>query len=146
LLKKYLELENLRFHNAIDYKFIIPEELDLNTEIPSMIIQPFVENAIIHGLSGLNYQPKLLLIFENANNILNIYIHDNGHGIIIQKEGNTPKISNHHLSRGNEITKERMTAFSQQGTHLLTLDYIIPPFFNENGKGTSVKLSITFND
>ncbi len=146
LLNKYLELENLRFHNTLDYQFIIQDDLDLNLEIPSMIIQPFLENAIIHGLNGLKHQPKLLIIFEFKDRIMNIYIHDNGHGIHIQKDGNTLNNTNHHISRGTEITKERMMAFSQQGLYLVSFDYIYPPFFNENGKGTSLMITIIIND
>ena len=51
MLKMYLELEKSRFENDFEYQFSLPSELDLSQyKIPSMIIQPFVENAIKHGL------------------------------------------------------------------------------------------------
>ncbi|MEM7486560.1 MAG: histidine kinase [Bacteroidota bacterium] len=52
LLNSYLELESLRFDDVFEYKIIVSENLDTNTtEIPFMIVQPFIQNAIIHGLN-----------------------------------------------------------------------------------------------
>ena len=87
-----------------------------------------------------------MIIFEFKDRIIYIYINNKGHGIHIQNDGNTLNNTNHHISRGTEITKERMMAFSQQGLYLVSFDYIYPPFFNENGKGTSLMITIIIND
>ncbi len=80
-LKLYLELEKLRFGE--DFSFSIEKRSDIEdlTMIPSMIIQPFVENAIKHGLMHINGLKKLEIIFEkNDQHQLLILIIDNGIG------------------------------------------------------------------
>ena len=80
-LKLYLELEKLRFGE--DFSFSIEKRSDIEdlTMIPSMVIQPFVENAIKHGLMHINGLKKLEIIFEkNDQQQLLILIIDNGIG------------------------------------------------------------------
>ncbi|MDW5288271.1 sensor histidine kinase [Formosa sp. PL04] len=79
-IKKYLELEKLRFH--FNYELNIDPNLDLQqTEIPAMLIQPFVENAILHGLIEKVGEKKLSLVFKLEHDNLVCVIRDNGIGI-----------------------------------------------------------------
>ncbi|MFY8005276.1 MAG: sensor histidine kinase [Chitinophagaceae bacterium] len=67
MLKNYLQLEQLRFDKMFDYEFDIDEQLDItNTEIPSMLLQPFVENAILHGLRHKKEKGflKIVLLYQ----------------------------------------------------------------------------------
>ncbi|WP_305952713.1 histidine kinase [Emticicia oligotrophica] len=80
-LQLYLDLEKMRF--VSDFDFIINEENLGNAdvlEIPSMIVQPFVENAIKHGLHHKKEDRKLTLDFESEGDLLKIIIDDNGVG------------------------------------------------------------------
>ena len=81
-LKLYLSLEQMRFNNKFDFRFNMQSDLNVSgTEVPAMILQPFVENAIRHGRIGsLDRQGILLISFEIENNTLICRIDDNGIG------------------------------------------------------------------
>ncbi len=77
----YISLEKARFEEDFEYKIIFPENVDLNRFIiPSMIIQPFVENAIKHGLMHKEGEKKLEIKVEILNDIWCFTIDDNGIG------------------------------------------------------------------
>jgi Histidine kinase len=79
-IKKYLELEKLRF--PFEYKIDLDQNIDINQiEIPAMLIQPFVENAIIHGLNQSKTDRKLRLDFKIELENLLCTVTDNGIGI-----------------------------------------------------------------
>lgn len=80
LLKKYLELEKLRFQEDFEFEIIGENEID-DIKIPSMLIQPFIENAIKHGLLHKMTGLKKVKIEFSLNNVLNCTITDNGVGI-----------------------------------------------------------------
>jgi LytS/YehU family sensor histidine kinase len=81
MLRLYTDLEQMRFRDKFEVKFEVAEDLDLNQEVPSMLLQPFVENAINHGLIYLKEKGVLTLSFENdGQENLVIKIDDNGIG------------------------------------------------------------------
>ena len=107
-LKKYLDLEHLRFQDKFDFKIIVDEKIDSETTfIPNMIIQPHLENAIWHGLRYLENKGLLLLKFELQNKKLAVIIDDNGIGLAKSQELKTinQKV---HISRGMNNTNERI--------------------------------------
>ena len=107
-LKKYLELEHLRFQDKFDFKISVDPELDPErTLVPNMIIQPHLENAIWHGLRYLDNKGLLLLNVELINGKVIIRIDDNGIGLTKSKELKT-KNQKAHESRGMSNTKERI--------------------------------------
>lgn len=77
LIEVYLTLEKLRFQNNLEFEIIKPDRLDLS--IPPMLIQPFIENAIIHGLLHKKGDKKLTIKFQ-LNEKLTCIIEDNGVG------------------------------------------------------------------
>jgi ligand-binding sensor domain-containing protein len=87
-LTYYLELEKERFKNKFDYEIHIDEDINTHEiEIPNMIIQPYVENCIIHGILPKQEPGKLSLTFRKmTNGNLRIIIEDNGIGLIKAKE------------------------------------------------------------
>lgn len=103
-LKLYLELEQVRFMN-FEFSFNINEKIDIHqTKIPNMIVQPFIENAILHGVSHLKHNDgKISLNFSLNLDVLTIEIIDNGFGINI----NQPK-NDSHISKGIAIITERI--------------------------------------
>ena len=81
LLELYIQLEQLRFSNKFDYHITVDEKIDMeNTEIPPLLIQPYIENAILHGLINKNGKGDLWLSLERNNGFLNCKIEDNGIG------------------------------------------------------------------
>jgi len=107
-LKKYLELEHLRFKDKFNYEISVDESLDPDsTWLPNMIIQPHLENAIWHGLRYKELKGLLKLDFSLVGKNIIITIDDNGIGLTKSSElkTNNQKL---HQSRGMTNTKERI--------------------------------------
>lgn len=136
----YLNMEKLRQDDLFDYSIDISEEVNKNWAIPSLLIQPFVENAIKHGVSDLENQKGLISIsFDYKNGFLCIIIEDNGTGISDIKEST---LSN---SFGLKLSQKRIETFK----HLFETDITlkIVNLSDESEKqGTAVKLYITPNE
>ncbi|HEX3168758.1 MAG TPA: histidine kinase, partial [Chitinophagaceae bacterium] len=109
LLELYIQLEQLRFSNKFDYHIAIDEKIDLqNTEIPPLLIQPYIENAILHGLINKNDKGDLWLSLERNNGLLVCKIEDNGIGRARSQEIEQGKVSRHR-SLGIKVTEERIS-------------------------------------
>jgi anti-sigma regulatory factor (Ser/Thr protein kinase) len=108
LLKLYLELESLRFKDKFTYSILLDEDIkNSSMRIPAMLIQPFVENAIRHGvnnLSGKTGKVTVQLNFKDAH--LLTTVEDNGIGR--QKALTLQGTGKDHLSSGMQITEERL--------------------------------------
>lgn len=86
-LKLYVEVESLRFLNKFNYAFEIDDSIDLNEiMVPPLILQPFVENAIWHGLMHLPNEGQLLIQIKDRGDIIRCVISDNGVGRKVAKE------------------------------------------------------------
>lgn len=108
MLALYIELEQLRFDHAFEYQLTIdPSVNPYEIEIPSMLIQPYVENAIWHGLMNLKKERtgKLTITISTENELLKIIIEDNGVGRVKSNEFKTNTI---HHSVGMQLTEERL--------------------------------------
>ena len=142
-LKKYLELEHLRFQDKFDFEIIIDEQIDSETTfIPNMIIQPHLENAIWHGLRYLENKGLLLLKFQIQNKKLTLIIEDNGIGLAKSQELKTinQKV---HISRGMNNTNERIALLNDLYKKEITFqisEKILPE------TGTIVKISFPLID
>lgn len=87
LLDDYLQMEQLRF--GFKYEINLSENLDLdNIEIPSMLLQPFVENAVKHGISQKASDGKIIITFIKQANDLVLTVTDNGNGFDTGKKSN----------------------------------------------------------
>lgn len=120
-LNLYLEMESMRFDKMFSYKILVDEKLkQQNPEIPSMLIQPFVENAIWHGLLHVpdDSARKLLINFENREkNELNVMIDDNGVGREKSAEIKSKQLVQ-RSSYGMKITEDRITILNKtENTH-----------------------------
>ncbi|CAL2091425.1 sensor histidine kinase [Tenacibaculum sp. 190524A02b] len=105
LLKKYLELEKLRFQNNFEYKISGIENIT-DIKIPSMIIQPFIENAIKHGLLHKTDGVKKVTIEFYQEEVLKCIVVDNGIGIQKSKEINT--LNNKEASFSTKAIHDRL--------------------------------------
>lgn len=96
-LRLYLELEKMRFEDSFNYQIIVSSNLNKEqTKIPSMLVQPYIENAIKHGLLHKKTNRELTLNFEKENTYLIITIDDNGIGRKKSEELNKIKNRQHH--------------------------------------------------
>lgn len=110
LMDLYIELEQLRFKD----NFSVKREVELSNEelkkwkIPSLMIQPILENAIWHGLRNSSQHPQLGIVFKKVGSKLRIEISDNGPGF----QQNEKKVD--HLSKGNKLITERIDTLNLQ--------------------------------
>ena len=112
-LKKYLELEHLRFQDKFDFKISVDPELDPErTMVPNMVMQPHIENAIWHGLRYLDTKGLLQLQVHLTNGKVSIRIDDNGIGLTKSQELKTSNQKTHQ-SRGMSNTKERISLLNE---------------------------------
>ncbi len=113
-LNYYLELEQLM--GTKDFKFTINVADKIDVEevmLGPMIIQPFVENAIEHGISKIDEEGEIAISFTLENNQLNCQILDNGIGY---KQSTSHKKQSSHQSVALEVTKERIDMISKNST------------------------------
>ncbi|MGV3706570.1 MAG: two-component regulator propeller domain-containing protein [Arcticibacter sp.] len=104
-LNLYLSLEKLRFGDRLSYSIVANADVDLtSTYIPSMLLQPYVENAIWHGIMPMSEPGEILIEITTADNALVITIRDNGIGI----DESMRSRSSDHISRGMQLTQQRV--------------------------------------
>ncbi len=141
MLNDYLELEKLRFGDEFMYEINSSNELNAaKVFIPSLIIQPFVENAIKHGLLHKKGAKKLDLSFTNSNNKLRIVIQDNGVGRKRSAEiKNRSNIA--HRSFASGAIKKRVELLNSNASSNITYT-IVDLYENEIALGTKVVLEI----
>jgi tetratricopeptide (TPR) repeat protein len=105
----YIELQLLKQKDTFEFHVDIAPDVDQSEVlIPSMIIQPFLENAIEHGFAAIDYKGLLHLSIRTSESELHVIISDNGKGIV-----ETNNIQNKHISRAIQITKDRLYLISK---------------------------------
>ncbi|MBT8286944.1 MAG: histidine kinase [Bacteroidia bacterium] len=142
-IELYVNIENIRFNNEIDFLIDITENINLDTiKIPSLILQPFIENAIWHGLSLKKTNKKLKVKVEKENkSFVKIDIIDNGIGRQRSAEIKSKKIHRQE-SVGIKLTQERLKNFSKNYKNAYSLS-IIDLFDQDNEpSGTQITLKL----
>ncbi|MGB1041297.1 MAG: sensor histidine kinase, partial [Flavobacteriales bacterium] len=140
LLKRYLKLEHFRFNSDFDYAFEVDERIVLdNYQIPPMLLQPFVENAIWHGLRYKEDKGILNVKFEQEPDFLRIVITDDGIGrthSIESKTSNQKKMK----STGIKNVENRLEIIKSVFKKELSID--IQDLDKTNKSGTKVELKL----
>ncbi len=139
----YMNIENIRFSDEINFNVSIDDNIDVHTvKIPSLILQPFLENALWHGLSSKEGEKNIdLQVSRSTGNFIDISITDNGVG----RDASEIIKKNRVLKRksvGIAITKERLANFAKDYQN--TFDVTINDLFDKdnNAIGTRVVLHI----
>lgn len=140
MLENYMELEKLRLADQFDYRIIIDPSLNSDfVEIPAMVIQPFVENAIWHGLLHKDGRGLLTIEFVRKENRIHCIIEDNGIG---REAATAFRQQSHpgHISRGLQITKDRLQLYNSRFNMDASFD--VEDLYDEagNARGTRVNL------
>lgn len=147
-LKLYLELENMRFKDKFEYLIDIDSSIDQDAvKVPSMLLQPFLENSIWHGLLPLGTKGELLVQIQPiGDNKIEILIKDNGIGIDVSLKNKEQSKTKSHDSKGMNITKNRIDLLHKMtGTEMKLIGpYEIKDLNNET-IGTEVRITMTNN-
>lgn len=133
MLSNYLEFEKLRLGNAFAYSIEMNDDLDTEMiSIPPLFIQPFVENAVKHGVKDMDGDGKILIKLTDLDTQLKVEVIDNGKGIITSESGESK-----HKSRSMEIVKKRL--------QLLTRKYGKIPNLSIDSNSPNSGLHVTLN-
>lgn len=135
----YMNIENIRFSNDINFTIDVHEDIDIHTvKIPSLILQPFLENALWHGLSSKEGEKDISLkLSPGEAGFINIAITDNGVGRDMAEKIKEGKILK-RKSVGIDITKERLANFSkdyQNSFHVEIID-----IYNDSNEPSGTKI------
>jgi tetratricopeptide (TPR) repeat protein len=108
-LELYMQLESLRLNNKFTYEIKVDENIDKeNTLIPPLILQPFVENSIWHGIAKKEGNGKILVHIEKQGNMINCIVEDDGVGRMKSSAINATEKEIFKKSLGMKITKSRI--------------------------------------
>jgi len=147
-LKLYIELEQERFsHSFVSYFDIEPELMANDYQIPSLVLQPFVENAILHGIRHLTERKGLISIIlkkiksESAEDILYCQIQDNGVGRKASSVINEQRQAS-HKSMGVNVTLERINTY--QAIYGNKMETVVSDL--EEGTKVEIKLPLLIGD
>jgi sensor histidine kinase YesM len=140
-LQLYVDLEQFRFNNKFSYQLDIEKELtEDNYQIPPLLIQPFVENAIVHGLANSDHPNlRLSITLKSEGDYIKYTIEDNGVG---RRNAASYRLQNqtNHKSVGLNITRERINIFNRQrnfGDEVKIID-----LYNEKGDAAGTRCEI----
>ena len=144
-LTNYIELQKLRLNHNFIYSIMADNMLDVQSRIPPMLVQPFIENAIEHGLKPLNNKQGKLHVFfkdDEVNNCLVCTVTDNGVGYGALKQPQ-PNIDTKHQSLATAITLERMQQMEKENAFA---GFAIQELKDEDGIacGTEVIINIPY--
>lgn len=139
----YLSLEALRFSQSFTYSIDSDEELDKDDiYIPSLLLQPFVENAIWHGLSNKEGEKKLHLHFKEKDGNLVCVIQDNGIGRERAAAIKSNKLgAGRFESKGTKLALERVEILNRERPGSATIETI--DLYDENGIAAGTRVVIT---
>lgn len=142
----YLDIEKARFNEDFEYeikmlKISDPDQL----KIPAMLLQPYIENAVKHGLLHKNGRKELQIIFEKNDDRLSIHIDDNGIGMKKSAELNAIKNKNHR-SFATGAMQTRIDLLNKNKADKITIEYIDKLNAAQQSLGTTVIIQIPVNN
>jgi len=138
-LRIYLNLESLRLKD--DFSFHVKNNSNKEILIPSLLIQPFLENAIHHGLLHKKGEKELFISFNCENGIGSCVIEDNGIGR--EKADEIKKRQKYrHESFSLSAMKKRLEILSEQNND--HFDYVIENLYDKNGTASGTKVTVNF--
>lgn len=142
----YAELQNMRQQNTFTFNVKMDNSLDITKcFLPTILLQPLIENAIIHGITPLKEKGVINLVIQKKDNNLILKVEDNGVG---RKESARLKKARKgvmHKSYANQIMKERIDIFNylQESKTNFYMEDLYP---NEKYTGTRSTLTMPFRD
>ena len=134
MLSNYLDLEQMRLKDKFTYDISIDDKIDpQQVLIPALLIQPFIENSIKHGIANLESDGTISVNFEKlSSNKVGVVIRDNGKLASVKQSGID------HKSHGSKITSKRLAFINKSKNK----DFKVEPVFTD--RGAMVKLEIAY--
>jgi len=140
--RHYLQLEAMRFDAGFNYSIEIDEDIDLKSVlIPALIIQPFIENAIWHGLVPRGGGGELMIKIQLKGRNIDIVIDDNGIGREASKHHKS-NLNAVHQSKGINLTQSRLLLYNSLQKGKAGLQYTDKLDSQGSSAGTKVVISI----
>lgn len=140
VLDAYLSIEKFSSGDQFDYKIEIETGLDPDEiSLPPMMIQPFVENSIIHGFKASGERGMINVSFSRKNSFLECTVTDNGIGRALARQNNRAQQDQHHKSTALRVTQERLDILNTEKTQK-SLE--ITDLVHEDGKAAGTKVVI----
>lgn len=136
-LQAYMHIQKERLSHPLVFEVHCPPAL-YTLEIPTMLIQPLLENAVIHGIAHADWPGHITLVFEEIPAGIRVTVSDNGIGRQRSQEINGHK---EHPSRGMELIRKKTELL--QSKYQLDVAIDIKDNENNNGFGTVVTIQIT---
>lgn len=142
----YMSIENIRFSNEIQHETKVDPSINLDKiKVPPLVLQPFLENSIWHGLSSKKGEKKIEILVQQPNkDFIEISIEDNGIGRKESAKIKSQKVI-HRKSIGISLTKERLENFVKDFKNTFSLTYKDLVDTNENALGTKLTLQLPIN-
>lgn len=138
LINLYLKMETLRFSQKFDVEIRIDPTIDQHlVKIPPMLLQPYLENAIIHGLPLIKHKGILLVWVQDHPDHMSIIIEDNGIG---RAKASAIRKRSGHKSKGLENIEKRIQLYNKISEHPLKVEII--DLTNETGDSTGTRVQI----
>jgi len=138
----YLDIEKARFEEDFTYKIDIDTAIDAeNNKIPTMLLQPYVENAVKHGLLHKQGEKNVTISFKKEAEHLIVRIEDNGIGRQKSAELNAIKNKN-HISFATEATQNRVNLLNQYNQKNISIQYIDKINLGNQSTGTVIVFEI----
>ena len=143
IIELYLNIENIRFSNEITYTIHVDKTIDLlSIKVPPLILQPFLENSLWHGLSSKKDSKNIKIsIHKTDSELVVVHIEDNGIGRKAAAKIKAQKTI-HRKSIGIQLTKERLQNFVSNTDKNFSLTFQDLIDENKNAIGTKVVLEI----
>ena len=146
LLTLYLDLEKLRLGERMDYRITVSDELDQDDlSIPTMIVQPYIENAIIHGLAPKQQGGKVTIHMERVNKSIRCVVSDNGIGRQKAGESKSRRVLKNR-SYGMSIPEARLEILNQHLDVPVSVKIIDLYDIQNKACGTRVEIYIPLNE
>ena len=142
MCRLYTQLESMRFGNKFTWSFVTDPDLDIKSiQVPALILQPFIENAIWHGLMVKEDNGYINVTVEKKDNCILCIVDDNGIGREHSMNNKIKPHSSMHQSKGVKLTQSRLdldNALNKRNASVTTID---KKDEDGNSAGTSVILS-----
>lgn len=135
ILKNYLELEKLRFGNQFDFEIEVDESIDYDVGLPPMLVQPHVENAILHGLKPKPEPGLLKISFKLNEDMLCVIVDDNGIG---RKAAKAIPNKKAHRSMATQINRDRLRLLKDSLSDKVDFEIIDKQLESGEAAGTTV--------
>ena len=142
-IENYLKLQHLRLSNKFDYKIIISEEIDTEDfSVPPMLLQPFIENSIIHAFTNeLETKGLITTSYYLSNDKLVMETSDNGIG----RKNSKKETNSKHVSKAIDITSQRIELLNKKHKKKISFEIIDLRNTNNLPTGTLVRFTLPIN-